>query len=262
MTKGSMVASGDDVSVAEAPQASALLANTHLKIETLYLDDSLLIVNKPGLVPCHPLNASEHGTVINALVALYPEIVEAGNKPLEGGLLHRLDNGTSGALIIARKPNAFDAMRTALRRGAIDRRYLALCAGDVEEQFEIATPIAHHPKNRRKMITFAFGAQQHSPARPAATVVRRLRRFRGSSLLEVRPRTGRRHQVRVHLASIGHPLIGDALYGGPAAAELAPGRFWLHLSEVAFESPSNGWVTVRAPIPGDLDAVIQRLSFY
>jgi 23S rRNA-/tRNA-specific pseudouridylate synthase len=89
--------------------------------------------------------------------------------------------------------------------------------------------------------------------------VEALRQYSGLTLVEARPRTGRRHQVRVHLASVGHPLAGDALYGGPNFPGLAAGRFWLHLSEVAFDSPSSGYVTVEAPTPPDLDAVLSAL---
>jgi 23S rRNA pseudouridine1911/1915/1917 synthase len=255
-----MVAAGDDVRVSEPPQTPTLQPNLDLKIEALYEDKSVLVVNKPGLVPCHPLKPDEHDTVINAVVAAYPEVATVGDKPLEGGLVHRLDNGTSGALIIARTPDAFAAIRAAIRRSDISRRYLALCVGHLEEGVEIATPIAHHAKNRRKMITLPVNAVGSSDMRPAATVVRPLQCHSGFSLIEARPRTGRRHQLRVHLASIGHPLVGDALYGGPETVELAPSRFWLHLSEVAFKSPSSGYVTIQAPLPTDLNAVLRQLS--
>jgi 23S rRNA pseudouridine1911/1915/1917 synthase len=255
-----MVAAGDEVQVSELSLVAALQPNLDLKIETLYEDESVLVVNKPGLVPCHPLKPDDNDSVVNAVVAGYPEVAEAGDKQVEGGLVHRLDNGTSGALIIARTPEAFATMRTAIRRGDISRRYLALCAGQLEEEIEIATPIAHHPKSRRKMITSPMNATSLSAARGAATVVRPLQRFFRFSLIEARPLTGRRHQLRVHMASIGHPLAGDALYGGPEVVELGPGRFWLHLSEVAFDSRSSGYVTIQAPLPADLDAVLTRLS--
>ena len=258
--KGAIVAAGADVRVSELPQAPALQPNLHLRIEALYEDKLVLVVNKPGSIPCHPLRQGEHDTVINAIVATYPEVATAGNKALEGGLVHRLDNGTSGALIIARTPDAFAAMRTAIRRGDISRLYLALCMGHLEDGIEIAAPIAHHAKNRRKMVTLPMNAGARSGARPAATFVRPLQRYCGFSLIEARPRTGCRHQLRVHLASIGHPLAGDTLYGGPEAAELAPGRFWLHLREITFVSPSSGYATVQAPLPADLDAVLRRLS--
>jgi 23S rRNA pseudouridine1911/1915/1917 synthase len=255
-----MVAAGDDVSVSELALAPVLQPNPQLKIEALYQDESILVVSKPGVIPCHPLKPGERDTVINAVVAEFPEVAEAGDKPLEGGLVHRLDNGTSGALIIARTPAAFAAMRTAIRRGDIVRRYLALCVGHIEEAIEIVTPIAHHQKNRRKMMTLPMNAAALPGARPAATLVGQLRRFSGFSLIEARPRTGCRHQLRVHLASIEHPLVGDVLYGGPEAIEFAPGRFWLHLSEVTFESQSSGYVTITAPLPADLDAILRRLS--
>jgi 23S rRNA pseudouridine1911/1915/1917 synthase len=257
--KGTIVTASDAVRVSEPSKAPALKANPHLKIEILYRDDSILVVNKPGLVPCHPLNSGEKNTVVNAVVAAYPEAAEAGEKPLEGGLVHRLDNGTSGALIIALKPDGFAAMRGAIRRNDISRRYLALCAGSFVQAAEIAAPIAHHRKNRRKMIALPSNAAA-SEGRPAVTLVEPFRRFAGCSLIEVRPLTGRRHQIRVHLASIGHPLVGDVLYGGPEAAELAAGRFWLHLSDLAFESQSGRYITIHAPMPSDLEAVLRRIS--
>jgi 23S rRNA pseudouridine1911/1915/1917 synthase len=258
--KGALVAAGDEVRISDLPQTPVLHPNPHLKIETLYEDEAVLIVNKLGLIPCHPLKPGERATVINAVIAAYPEAAKAGDKLLEGGLVHRLDNGTSGALIIARTADAFKAMRAAIRRGGISRRYLALCVDHLEEVIDVATPIAHHPKNRRKMVTAPANAAVLPGARPAATLVRPLQRYSRFSLIEAKPLTGCRHQIRVHLASIGHPLVGDALYGGPEAPELAPGRFWLHLSEVAFMSPSSGCVTVRAPLPADLDAVLQRME--
>jgi len=260
LEKSALVHAGDDIRVNSLAPA-ALQPNPDMTIELLFEDESVLVVNKPGLIPCHPLCPTEHATVVNALVAAFPEIANVGNKPLEGGLVHRLDNGTSGALIVARSQGAFTALRAAIRRGDISRRYLALCVGDFDASVEIATAIAHHPKNRRKMRTLSArsGAMRHG-ARPAATVVRPLEHYSGFCLVEARPRTGRRHQIRVHLASTGHPIVGDTLYGGPELAGLAPGRFWLQLSEIAFESPSSGPTTVEAPTPADLNAVLNRLS--
>jgi 23S rRNA pseudouridine1911/1915/1917 synthase len=257
--KGATVAPGDNVLVNQAPQSLALEPNARLKIEVLYEDASVLVVNKPGSIPCHPLKPGEQDTVINAVVADYPEVAQIGDKPLEGGLVHRLDNGTSGALIIARNPDAFALIRRAIRCGNVSRRYLALCAVTVAQAGEISTPIAHHPKNRRKMITIPLDTAL-AGAQPAATIVEPLERLSGSSLIEVQPRTGRRHQIRIHLKSIGYPLLGDTLYGGQEVVELAPGRFWLHLSEVEFQSPSNGTITVHAPLPSDLEAVLTRLG--
>jgi 23S rRNA pseudouridine1911/1915/1917 synthase len=109
------------------------------------------------------------------------------------------------------------------------------------------------------MITRAANTAALPGARPAATAARPLRHYSSLSLIEARPSTGRRHQIRVHLASLGHPLVGDTLYGGPEVAGLPPGRLWLHLSEVAFETSSHGYVTIRAPLPIDLEATLVEL---
>src|SRR5207237_530965 len=127
--KGAAVAPGDHVEVSPGPTAPAIQADSAVKIELLYQDDSVVVINKPGLLPCHPLRIGERGTVMNGIVAVFPETAHAGDKPLEGGLVHRLDNGTSGALIIARNRDAFTALRTAIRRSEISRSYLALCTG-------------------------------------------------------------------------------------------------------------------------------------
>jgi 23S rRNA pseudouridine1911/1915/1917 synthase len=232
-------------------------------------------------MPCHPLRSEERATVMNAIVAAYPETTEIFDKPLEGGLVHRLDNGTSGALIIARNREAFATMREALRTGRVTRRYRALMTGRLDGTLEIATPIAHHPKNPRKMVvvdqmtadTTAIGDPAHSSMarvtsmtvryrsspRPAHTQVEALTHEHGFTLAQVTPRTGNRHQIRVHLASIGHPLAGDELYGGPPLAGLDAGRFWLHLAELEFDSPAGGRVHVTAPLTRDLEDSLARL---
>jgi 23S rRNA pseudouridine1911/1915/1917 synthase len=262
LRKGESLSSGDDVAVIGPPAPAALLPNPDLKIEVLFEDASVLAVNKPGRMPCHPLRPGERDTVMNAVAAAHPETAAVGDKPNEGGLVHRLDNGTSGALLVARTGAAFTAMRSAIREGRVVRRYQALIAGRLEEPVEIATPIAHHPKNPRKMIAISSAnANPHDlGARPAATIVEPLTAYRGFTLAAVKPRTGSRHQIRVHLASIGMPLAGDILYGGPPIAGMPPDRFWLHLMMLAFDSPAGGRVEVEAPLAPDLAAVLRDIA--
>lgn len=256
--KGDLLMPGDQVEVEAPPSAEPIEPQPEIALEVLFEDPSMIVVNKPGAIPCHPLRAGERGTVMNAAVARYPETASAGDKRLEGGLIHRLDNGTSGALLIARSNEAFAQLRSAIRSGAVRRRYLALVAGHLPKPISIATPVAHHPKNPRRMVTVEDEAEaRRIAARPAFSAVEPIRRVGQFTLVAVTPATGMRHQIRVHLASIGNPIVGDTLYGGPASDKLAPGRFWLHLEEIAFESPASGTITVKAPLPPDLQSLLR-----
>ena len=223
-----------------------------IPIDVLFEDPALIVVNKPGGIPCHPLRPGERGTVMNAVVARFPETAAIGDKPIEGGLIHRLDNGTSGALMIARTADAFATVRRAIRSGAIKRKYLALVSGNLKIPMTLAATIAHHPKNPRRMIVVSDQSEVAKlAARPALTRVEPVRRVGDFTLVSVTPSTGVRHQIRVHLADAGFPIAGDELYGG-APTELGAGRFWLHLAEIELESPTSGATKVSAPIPSEL----------
>jgi 23S rRNA pseudouridine1911/1915/1917 synthase len=256
--KSEIIATDDVVEVAPTQKYSSIEANRDLAIEVLHDDGAVVVVNKPGGIPCHPLRAGEHETVMNAVVARFPDAASSGDKPLEGGLVHRLDNGTSGALLIARSRGAFEKLRDAIRAGRIARRYEALVAGALEQKIEIDVPIAHHAKNPRKMVVGDRESSNPKRAgRAAMTIVEPIRRVGEFTLVSVAPRTGSRHQIRVHLADAGHPIVGDTLYGAPESATLAHGRFWLHLCEIAFDSPAVGHVKVVAPIAADLKKLIE-----
>jgi 23S rRNA pseudouridine1911/1915/1917 synthase len=257
--KSEIVGTDDRIEVASTNRRAVIEPNLDLALEVIHQDASVIVVNKPGGVPCHPLNADERDTVMNGVVARFPEIATVGEKPLEGGLVHRLDNGTSGALLIARNRGTFDKLRDAIRAGRISRRYEALVAGALERKTEIDAPIAHHAKNPRKMIVAdPSSANPKRAGRAAITAVDPIRRVGDFTLLSIAPKTGSRHQIRVHLASLGHPIVGDTLYGGPAIESLAHGRFWLHLCDVAFDSPAIGHVKVTAPIPPDLQKLLDQ----
>ncbi|MFZ1888655.1 MAG: RluA family pseudouridine synthase [Candidatus Binataceae bacterium] len=256
--KSAIVAPSDIVEVAELPAAVPITPNPSLEPDVLYSDAAMLVVGKPGGVPCHPLRAGESETVMNGIVARFPECSALGDKPLEGGLVHRLDNGTSGALIVARTAEAFTALRAAIRSGAVVRRYQALVAGRLDHPLDLDHRIAHHPKNPRKMtIGDPESLDRGRIGRAASTHAEPLRRIgAGWTLVTVTPRTGSRHQIRVHLAEAGFPIVGDTLYGGPEAPGLAPGRFWLHLLTLVLDSPAAGPIKVTAPLPADLTTLI------
>ena len=255
--KGAIVNAGDDVAV-EAPLAlAAIEADDQIHLEVLFEDPSLVVVNKPGGVPCHPLRPGGRGTVMNAVVALFPETAAIGDKPVEGGLIHRLDNGTSGALMIARTGDAFGILRRAIRSGIIKRKYLAMVSGNMKTAVTLDAPIAHHPKNPRKMIVAPEqSGTMKLAARPAVTRVEPVRQVGDFTLVAVMPSTGMRHQIRVHLAFAGFPIVGDDLYGGAPTPDLGPQRFWLHLSEIEFESPASSASKVSAPLPNELERML------
>ena len=253
--KGALVAAGDRVEVAPAPQIAALEHDPDDGLAVLYEDAAVVVVNKPAPMPCHPLRPGQRGTVMNAVAARFPETATAGDKPLEGGLVHRLDNGTSGALMVARSADAFAALRAAIRAGAIKRTYLALVSGNTPSPLTLSIPIAHHPKNPRRMVTAPDASARLHPRR-AVTHVEVVRRIGKFTLLAVTPATGMRHQIRVHLADAGFPIVGDILYGGAIVPELS-GRFWLHLKEIEFDSPASGRVRVEAPLPPELAQMLQ-----
>jgi len=255
--KSEIVAIDDVVEVAPRQKYSPIEVNGDLAIEVLHEDGAVVVVNKPGGIPCHPLRPGERETVMNAVVARFPDTASSGDKPLEGGLVHRLDNGTSGALLIARSRGAFEKLRDAIRAGRIARRYEALVVGALEQRIEIDVPIAHHAKNPRKMVVGdRDSANPKRAGRAAMTMVEPIRRVGEFTLVSVVPKTGSRHQIRVHLADAGHPIVGDTLYGGSESESLAHGRFWLHLCEIAFDSPAVGHVKVIAPIAADLKKLI------
>jgi 23S rRNA pseudouridine1911/1915/1917 synthase len=257
LRKGEMVGGGDAVEIAEISTLPALAPDPEVKIEILFRDSAMLAINKPAPMACHPLRPGERATVMNGVVAAFPEAATAGDNPREGGLVHRLDNGTSGALLVALQPAAFITLREAIRAGRIRRDYHALVVGNLKESLEVEQSLAHDPRDARRMMAVAANA---AGARTAATSIEPIRRYGDFTLVAARPRTGMRHQIRVHLAEAGYAIAGDALYGGPPLDALADGRFWLHLAEIEFRSPASGPVRVRSPLPRDLENALKEAS--
>lgn len=239
--KGDAVAEGDLVEVV-LPPSPAPVPEPDVALEILWQDDALVAVNKPPGVASHPLEPGERGTLANALAARFPECVEAGADPREAGLVHRLDDGTSGVLVAARDRIAWEATRAAFRGREVEKVYLALVEGAVDDGFVVELPIAHDRARGGGRV----GGDRAQPARSEFTVEDR----RGArTLLRCVTRTGRVHQVRVHLAASGHPVVGDTRYGGPAWDR--PG-FFLHAAQITLPHPVTLIpITIRAPLPAD-----------
>ncbi|MCA9613894.1 MAG: RluA family pseudouridine synthase [Sandaracinus sp.] len=247
--KGARVEAGQTIALDEPPPPRTFdaLPDPSVELVIVHEDDACVIVDKPAGMPCHPLRPEELGTVANGLVARFPSMRGVGFAGREPGLVHRLDNDTSGLLLAAKHEAAFQTLVEALREGRVDKRYVALCAGTVETQ-TIPTPIVHHDARRMRVAEAG-----EKGAREARTEVLSSEAIASGSRVEVRARHARRHQVRVHLASIGHPLLGDTLYEGPTVEGLT--RHALHASMLVFEGPA-GPVDARSPLPEDLAALV------
>jgi 23S rRNA pseudouridine1911/1915/1917 synthase len=257
--KGDVVRAGDRIEVEDRPLTLALLPDPEVAIEVLYLDEALLIVNKPGLMPCHPLKPGERRTLMNGVVARFPETATASALEREGGLVHRLDNGTSGAVMVARTGEAHVRLRRDLRAGTIGRTYHALVMGKLAQALELDEPIGHRRGSARRMGTLSTGSRLRGHPRAAATHVEPLRQAGRFTLISVTPSSGSRHQIRVHLASAGYPIVNDTLYRAPRIAALPEGRFWLHLSRLELESLAAGRIIVDAPLPADLSELLDHV---
>lgn len=251
--KGGRVQQGDQVTLARAPSKSEFSArpDPSLDLHVVHEDDHIVVVDKPAGMPSHPLREDEIGTVASALVARYPEMALVGYAAREPGILHRLDTDTSGLMIAARDEETFEALRVELRAQRIDKRYRALVEGTLEP-VHIDRPISPMPGDARRVRV-----GEHEGARPARTEVVASRPHGRFTEIEVSARAATRHQIRVHLASIGHPLAGDALYGGPVIPGLS--RHFLHASEIRLVHPTTGarqlW---RSALPRELEDAILR----
>jgi 23S rRNA pseudouridine1911/1915/1917 synthase len=226
-----------------------------IAIDVRYSDDRLLVVSKPAGLVTHPARGHDTGTLVNALLGLGGPL--AGSGSVRPGIVHRLDKDTSGLLLVARDDAAQAYLVEALRRRAIERTYLALVRGrPPAESGTIEAPVGRHPGNRRKMAVVAGG-------RAAVTHYRVLGESSGAALLEVKLETGRTHQIRVHMAHLGHPVLGDRAYGGwsDRMAELGLARPFLHAARLVFPHPDDDrMIEVEDPLPSDLEEVLKGLG--
>jgi 23S rRNA pseudouridine1911/1915/1917 synthase len=236
-----------------------LAAEPGVRFSVVYADDLVAVVDKPAGLVVHPGAGHDEGTLVGGLLARFPdlsELVAAGVCPPDRpGIVHRLDKGTSGLLAVARSEESYRALVAQLATRSMERRYLALVVGEVaDERGEIDAPIGRSARTPTKMAVTAAG-------RPARTSYRVLERFgvgtaAPSTLVELALQSGRTHQIRVHMAAIGHPVVGDARYGTPDR-RLGSGRFFLHAFRLAFDHPGSGArLTFSSDLPEDLDAYL------
>ncbi|MEO8037950.1 MAG: 23S rRNA pseudouridine(1911/1915/1917) synthase RluD [Betaproteobacteria bacterium] len=245
--------------VAVTPEASAeetCFAAEAIPLEILHEDAHLLVVNKPAGLVVHPGSGNWAGTMLNALLAHAPDLVHVPR----AGIVHRLDKDTSGLLVVAKTLEAQTALVRQLQAHTVSRRYLAVVSGVTPEAGHVEAAVGRHPVHRTRMAVVAGG-------KPALTHYRALRRGAQWTLLECRLETGRTHQIRVHLDSIGHPLLGDPVYGArrlPAALAAQVGDFArqaLHAWRLEIVHPeTRASLAWEAPPPTDFQALLARLE--
>ncbi|MGH2486716.1 MAG: RluA family pseudouridine synthase, partial [Ktedonobacterales bacterium] len=217
-------------------------------LQVIYEDDDMLVVNKQAGVVVHPAPGHPTGTLVDALLEYAPD-VEGGEDETRPGIVHRLDKDTSGLLVIAKTASAHAALADQMKRRSMVKRYLAL----VEGQFAVSdgvveAPIGRDPRMRQRMAVVS----EARGGRAARTYFHVAEIRRGRTLLEVRLETGRTHQIRVHLAAIRHPVVGDAVYGRPQPPQ--PPRQFLHAAHLELAHPRTGeWMTFDVPLPDDLE---------
>jgi 23S rRNA pseudouridine1911/1915/1917 synthase len=218
----------------------------------LYEDDQVAVIDKPAGMVVHPAFGHTSGTLVNAVLARWPEIARF-SAPQRAGIVHRLDKETSGAILIAKTETALDDLRAQFKAREVEKRYVALVAGMPQTpEGLINAPIGRDPNQRKRMAVTRDG-------REAVTEYRVIETYAYHSLLEALPKTGRTHQIRVHLAFIGCPVVGDIVYG-PRKQRIKMKRHFLHAAAITFRLPGDDQrLTVQSPLPASLQNIIDKL---
>jgi 23S rRNA pseudouridine1911/1915/1917 synthase len=256
--KSERVSAGDWIEVALPPPPPPAIPDTAAVegLRVVYDDDDIVVVDKPAGVAAHPSPGWSGPTVTGGLAAAGYRIATSGAAERQG-VVHRLDVGTTGLMVVAKSERAYTVLKDAFRQREVDKRYLALVQGHPDpSRGTIDAPIARHPTHDYRWAVVSGG-------RPSLTHYETLEAFRAASLLDVRLETGRTHQIRVHMAALRHPCGGDLTYGADPtlAARLGLERQWLHAATLAFHHPRDGYlVRFDSEPPADLAAALTLLA--
>ncbi|MBI2916416.1 MAG: RluA family pseudouridine synthase [Chloroflexi bacterium] len=244
---------GDRIQVTVPAPEPLTLTPQPQPLSIVYEDTDIIVVDKPAGLVVHPAPGHRERTLVNALLAHCPDL--AGIKgTIRPGIVHRLDKDTSGLLVVAKNDAAQQSLSRQIAQRAILKGYLALVVGRLSpERGSVVAPIGRHPRDRKRMAVVPEG-------REAVTRYQVVRYYRDSTLVDVRPVTGRTHQIRVHMAYLGYPVAGDPIYGRGVARRLEAPRLFLHAYLLGLRLPSDGrWVEFRAELPAELKGVLERL---
>lgn len=249
---------GPDLWLAEGPTP-----NPQLRVPIVYEDAQLLVVDKPAGMDTHGFSGRDCETLANFLAAAHPEVLGIGKSRWEPGLVHRLDRETSGLVLVAKRQAAFEHLRSQFRRREIRKTYWALVWGASPADGSVDYPLEHDAREKSRMRAVSAAPMQAKGQRiwQALTRFRTLGAARGLSLLEIEMVTGVTHQIRVHLAAIGHPIVGDALYRAQHTESFGLQRHFLHAGGLEFNHPEDGRrMKVEAGLPEGLQEVLERLA--
>jgi 23S rRNA pseudouridine1911/1915/1917 synthase len=237
------------VPVLPGPDASVVL-------DVVYVDEDIIVINKAAGVVVHPASGHGNGTLVNGILALYPEVATVG-QPGRPGIVHRLDSGTTGMMVVARTQRAYDSLVAALQEHEVGREYLALAWGHFDSPTAtVDAAIGRHPRDPMKMAVVNSGKW----ARTHLEVQETFNDPVDVTLVQCTLETGRTHQIRVHLGAVGHPVVGDSMYGGARSALVAP-RPMLHARRLTLIHPGSGEeMTFEAQLPADMAAIIAKCS--
>jgi 23S rRNA pseudouridine1911/1915/1917 synthase len=263
--KGDKLFPGDVVIFAASGHwlASGPLPGRDLHIPILFEDRFILALDKPAGMATHGFSGRETHSLANFLAAIRPSLRGIGKSRWEPGLVHRLDRDTSGIVLAAKDQGSFDDLRAQFRHKRVRKKYQALVHGETEGAGIIEYPLAHDPRDRRKMRAVTSKARYSREVKKwrALTKFQKLACAQGFSLLEVEIETGVTHQIRVHLEAIGHPVVGDLLYGGNRPGLYGLRRHFLHAFHLNVRHPeSREALTIESPLPKDLQEILARLG--
>lgn len=248
---------GDLLSVTIPDAVEIMIEPENIPLDILYEDEDLLVVNKPKGMVVHPSAGHYSGTLVNAVMYHCKDSLSGINGAIRPGIVHRIDMDTTGSLIVCKNDESHAAIAEQIKAHSVNRIYEGVVWGNIkDDEGVIEGPIGRHPVDRKKM------AINEKNGKPAITHYKVLQRFGNYTYMQFRLETGRTHQIRVHMASIGHPLLGDSLYssGNPPKFKYLQGQT-LHAKTIGFLHPANGtYMEFSAPLPGYFEKLLNRLQ--